>query len=383
MSSRRKFLLSSLAAATSFLPHRLLAQPSEKAAAPLRILVLGGTGTTGRYYVRAAVDRGHRVAVFSRGKIHADLPESVEVLVGDRNNDLNSINNKDWDAVIDVATYGPGWVRSLGQALEGRVRHYTFISTISVYDNPAKNAQTSEDSPVLAYHGAADPYAITQEGDDYGAAKVLCEREAEKQFAGRALILRPGYIGGPDDTHGILTFWAERAQRGGEILAGGDRATPIQYIDVRDLGDWTIRLAEKRATGTYNAIGPQIDQELMIENARQGALRTSSVTWVPMQWLGARKDKALWGTLLFWEINKGSLTRISNRKALAQGLAIRPLRVTLADTLAWHSQQSGQDELVTGFRKRDDGPGFAEVHTPWSEYLDHERDAIAAWNTAR
>ncbi len=383
MSSRRNFLLSSLAAATSCVSNRVLAQESEKAATSLRILILGGTGTTGRYYVRAALGRGHHVAVFSRGKTHADLPDSVELLVGDRNNDLDSIKNRDWDAVIDVATYGPGWVRSLGQALGGRVRHYTFISTISVYDNPARNAQTSEDSPVLAYHGAADPYAITQEGDDYGAAKVLCEREAEKQFAGRALILRPGYIGGPDDTHGILTYWAERAQKGGEILAGGDRATPVQYIDVRDLGDWTIRLAEKRATGTYNAIGPQIDQALMIEAARRNARETSSVTWVPMQWLGARKDKALWGTLLFWEINKGSLTRISNRKAVAQGLTVRSLDVTLADTLAWHRQKPGQNDLVTGFRKRDDGPGFAEVHTPWSEYLDHERDTIAAWNAAR
>jgi 2'-hydroxyisoflavone reductase len=381
MPSRRNFLLSTFAAAASS-SDSLLAQETDKALTPLRILILGGTGTTGRYYVQAALDRGHRVAVFSRGRAHANLPSSVESLIGDRNSDLDSIENRDWDAVIDVATYGPGWVRSLGQALKGRARHYTFISTISVYDNPAKNAETSEESPVLSYHGASDPYLITQEGDDYGAAKILCERESEKQFPGRTLVLRPGYIGGPDDTHGILTYWAERAERGGAILAGGDPATPVQYIDVRDLGAWMIRLAEKQTTGTYNAIGPKIDQQKMVNSARDNAQRISRVTWTPMEWLGARGDKALWGTLLFWEINKGSLTRISNRKALADGLLIRPLGVTLADTLTWYKQQPGKDELVTGFRKRNDGPGFVEVHTPWSEYLDHERDAIQAWNAA-
>ena len=382
MSSRRKFLFSTFAVAASSGINSLWAQEADKAVTPLRFLILGGTGTTGRYYVRAALDRGHRVAVFSRGRAHADLPESVESLVGDRNSDLETIKNRDWDAVIDVATYGPKWVRSLGQALEERVRHYTFISTISVYDNPAKNAETNENSPVLTYHGASDPYLITREGDDYGAAKVLCEREAEKQFPSRALVLRPGYIGGPDDTHGILTYWAERAERGGAILAGGDPATPVQYIDVRDLGAWMIRLAEKRVTGTYNVIGPEIDQEKMINSARSNAQRTSSVTWASMEWLGARRDKALWGTLLFWEINKGSLTRINNRKALADGLIIRPLGTTLADTLTWYKQQPGQNELVTGFRKRDDGPGFVEVHTPWSDYLDHERDAVQARNIA-
>jgi len=380
MPSRRNFLVSTVAAALSG-TKSLLAQETEKAPRPLRILILGGTGTTGRYYVRAALDRGHRVAVFSRGKTHADFPASVESLIGDRNSDLESIKNRDWDAVIDVATFGPGWVRSLGQALQGRVGHYTFISTVSVYDNPEKNALTSEASPVLTYHGASDPYSITQEGDDYGAAKVLCEREAEKQFFGRALVLRPGYIGGPDDTHGILTYWAERAERGGAILAGGDPATPVQYIDVRDLGDWMIRLAETRKTGTFNAIGPEIEQAQMIDAARRNASRTSTVIWAPMAWLGARKDKTLWGTLLFWQINEGVLTRISNRKALAEGLVVRPLDVTLSDTLTWYKQQPGQSELVTGFRKRTDGPGFEEVHTLWSDYLNHESDAIQARNT--
>src|SRR5579871_177285 len=137
MRTRREILLKTLAvAAASAVPQGLKAADVGGATKPLRMLILGGTGTTGRYYVRAALDRGHDVAVFSRGRTRAELPQSVELLTGDRNGDLGSIRNRDWDAVIDVATYGPGWVRSLGEALKERVRHYTFISTVSVYDNP-------------------------------------------------------------------------------------------------------------------------------------------------------------------------------------------------------------------------------------------------------
>ena len=106
----------------------------------------------------------------------ANLPAGVEQLIGDRNGNLESIKNRDWDAVIDLATYGPGWVRSLGEAVRDHTQHYTFISTISVYDDPAANGETNEDSPVLAYEGSADPYSITNNGEHYGALKVLCER---------------------------------------------------------------------------------------------------------------------------------------------------------------------------------------------------------------
>lgn len=72
--------------------------------------------------------------------------------IGDRNDKLRSIQGRDWDTVLDLATYGPGWVRSLGEALKGHVGHYTFLSTISVYDHPEANKITDETSPVLVYH---------------------------------------------------------------------------------------------------------------------------------------------------------------------------------------------------------------------------------------
>ena len=350
------------------------------AARPVRLLVLGGTGHIGPYFVRAAVQRGHKVSVFSRGKNHPELPPDVEQLQGDRNSDLNSIKGRDWDAVLDLATYGPGWVRTLGKAMRDRVGHYTFISTISVYDNPAANRRTDENSPLLSYKGSADPYAVSEEGAWYGALKVLCEHEADRQFPGKTLILRPGYIGGPDDTHGILTYWIVRARKGGQMLAGGDPQAPVQYIDIRDLARWCIALVESRALGTYNAIGSSMPVKALISTALQGT-STAPPVWIPGKWLMARNDSPMWGTVLFWESNRGYLTGIDNARATARGLSTMPLRQTLEDTFDWYSHlpSDAQTELVTGYRKRPDGNGFMANTSSWSAYLAHESQALADW----
>jgi 2'-hydroxyisoflavone reductase len=386
MSTRRDFLSRAAAVGVSLAATPTFTQDSPAAKSdPLRLLILGGTGKIGPYHVRAAADRGHHVSVFSRGITRAELPASVERLNGDRNGDLGSIENRDWDAIIDLATYGPAWVRSLGEAVRDRTKHYAFVSTISVYDNPAANGETNEDSPLLDYEGRSDPYSIVDEGEHYGALKVLCEREAEQQFPGRTVVLRPGFIGGPDETHGVLSYWAARGEMGGEILAGGKRSTPVQYIDVRDMAEWVVRLVEGNVTGTFNTLSPVYSMDAVIEAAAAAASTPSRITWIPSGWLSARSDSQAWGTVLFWEANEGYLTRISNSRAVAHGLTFRSLSTTLSDTLAWYKQQPEDERatLNTGFQ-RDPGTGdFVQVHMPWPEFLRREKATLAAWRAAQ
>jgi 2'-hydroxyisoflavone reductase len=381
MSSRRRFV-GQIVALSGALSLGGGGHAADTPPGKLRVLILGGTGAIGPFHVRAAVARGHHVAVFSRGKTHADLPRSVERLIGDRNGDLQAIANRDWDAVIDIAAFGPGWVRSLAEALGRRVRHYTFISTVSVYDNPSADHVTTEDSPVIAYTGKADPYAVvTHVGEDYGALKVLCEREAEQRFSGRTLVLRPGYIGGPGDLR-ALTYWAVRADKGRDMLAGGDPATPVQYLDVRDLAEWVIRLAERRVTGTYNAVGPSKPLTLaqLVEGARAALAPRGTATWVPAQWLLSQPDPERWGTLLFWSRSVGPIMHMSNQRALAQGLTTRPLAITLRETLDWYKAQpdATKASLITGFRRNADG-SWSENRSSWSDYLAREQELIRTW----
>src|SRR6266566_1492213 len=123
----------------------LLAENSVK---PLRILILGGTGFTGPYQVRYALNRGHKVTTFNRGKTHpGELPDEVEQLVGDRNGRLDALKNRQWDVVIDNPTTLPAWVRDAAQVLKGNVDRYVFISTISVYPDTSKPGM-DESAPV-------------------------------------------------------------------------------------------------------------------------------------------------------------------------------------------------------------------------------------------
>src|SRR5437867_3287015 len=297
--TRREFIKLSAAAGGAFALTTgstiLLAEQSVK---PLRILILGGTGFTGPYQVRYALSRGHKLTTFNRGKTHpGELPNEVEQLIGDRNGQLDTLKGRKWDVVIDNPTTLPAWVRDSAQILKGNVQRYVFISTISVYADTSKGVD--ENAPLAKYEGA-DPYKETLEAmkasgyKTYGPLKTLSEKEAEKWFPGKTLIIRPGLIVGPSDETDRFTYWPVRIERGGEVLAPSKPNDPVQFIDARDLAEWTTRMAENRETGTYNATGPAKPLEIgqMLDGIK-GALNSSAkFTWVPSDFLNQLKVEA-------------------------------------------------------------------------------------------
>src|SRR5438270_9768376 len=254
MITRRKFIQLSTAVGTvGFNVNELFAETSMK---PLRILILGGTGFTGPFQVKYALSRGHKVTVFNRGKTHpGELPKEVEQLIGDRNGQLEALKGKQWDVCIDNPTTLPAWIRDTAQILKGNVERYIFISTISVYADTGTGPD--ENTPLAKYQGA-DAFKETLEAmkasgyKTYGPLKALSEQETEKWFPGKSLIIRPGLIVGPRDETDRFTYWPVRIDRGGEVLAPGNPSDPVQFIDGRDLAEWTIRMAENRETGIYN-----------------------------------------------------------------------------------------------------------------------------------
>src|SRR5947207_4830633 len=206
---------------------------------PLRILILGGTGFTGPFQVRYALERGHKVTVFNRGKSHpGELPKEVEQLIGDRNGQLDALRNRQWDVAIDNPTSVPVWVRDVGQILKGNVDRYVFISTISVYADTSK-ANLDETAPLAKYTGA-DPMKesrdslIASKFQLYGPLKALSEQEAEKWFPKQALIVSPRLIGGPRDESDRFTYWPVRIHPAGEVLAPGPPSDPVEIIDGRN-----------------------------------------------------------------------------------------------------------------------------------------------------
>src|SRR2546429_536616 len=214
---------------------------AEKTAKPMRILILGGTGFTGSYQVRYALSRGHKVTTFSRGKTHpGESPDEVEQLIGDRNGQLDALKNRQWDVVIDNPKTLPAWVRDAAQILKGNVERYVFISTISVYGEIKTGVD--ETAPVEKYQGA-DPYKETLEAmkasgyKTYGPLKALSEREAEKWFPGKTLVIRPGLIVGPRDETDRFTYLPVRAGRESGIARTNISRALSQGLTFRPLTD--------------------------------------------------------------------------------------------------------------------------------------------------
>jgi len=329
---------------------------AENTPKPMRILILGGTGFTGPCQVRYALSRGHKVTTFNRGKTHpGELPADVEQLIGDRNGKLDALKGRRWDVVIDNPTTLPAWVRDAAQVLKANVERYVFISTISVYADIA-TAGPDENSPLQKYEGP-DPYQETLEAmkaggyKTYGPLKALSEKETEKWFSRKTLIIRPGLIVGPRDESDRFTYWPVRIDRGGEVLAPGNPEDPVQFIDARDLAEWTIRMAEDRETGIYNATGPAKPMGIggMLDQIR-GALKSQATfTWGPYDFLKQQKVEA-WSDMPVWAGNELGLSRTKIDRALSKGLTIRPLDVTARDTLAWFKSlpQDRQAHLKAG-----------------------------------
>jgi len=343
-----------------------------KAVKPMRILILGGTGFTGPFQVQYALSRGHKVTVFNRGKTHpGELPREAEQLLGDRNGQLDALKGRKWDVVVDIPTTLPVWVRDAAQILKGNVDRYVFISTISVYSDNSKPGM-DESGPLARYEGA-DAMKETQETlrasrfGLYGPLKVLSEQEAEKWFPGKALIIRPGLIVGPGDESDRFTYWPVRIDRGGEILAPGKPSDAVQFIDARDLAEWTIRMVEQGTTGTFNATGPKSKLTMgeMLEGIKKATKTESRFTWADADFLAAQKVRP-WSDMPVWVPPRGDsagFAEISIKKALDKGLTFRAIPDTSRATLDWFRKQAPerQAKLKAGLSPERE----AEVLAAW------------------
>lgn len=302
---------------------------------PLTFLILGGTQFLGRHLVQHALERGHRISLFNRGRTNPDLFPEVEKLRGDRDGNLRALEGRKWDAVIDTCGFVSENVRATAGLLAGSIGHYTFVSSISVYRD-FSNAGLSESAPLEHL-----PPGTSEREDDsntYGARKALCEQVAEEILPGRMLSVRAGLIVGPHDTLGRFTYWVRRAALPDEILAPGDPDAPVQFIDARDLAAWIIRMVESGKTGVYNATGPAetFTFRQMLEQCQAACGVHAPLTWVENQFL-LENGVAPFHDLPFWlpvKTHEGFFA-IDCHQAYASGLVCRPLIETAGDTLTW------------------------------------------------
>ena len=343
----------------------------------LKLLIIGGTVFLGRALVDAALARGHEVTLFNRGKSNPDLYPNVEKLHGDRLNDLSALKGRRWDVVIDTCGFTPSAVQASTELLADAVEHYTFVSSMSAYSDYSEPG-LDENGPLNVMPDGASLDEVTD--TTYGALKVLCEQAAEKVMPGRVLSIRAGLIVGPHDNIGRFPYWVRRVSQGGEVLAPGRPERPIQIIDVRDLAEWNIRMAEARKAGIYNLTGP--DYMLTIAHCLDACKSVSesdaTFMWVNDEFLAEQMVGPFNEMPLYLPENQpeyAGFMFVNCGKAIADGLTFRPLDTTARDTLDWIKSETSAAKL--GERMLNINAGMApereaEVLKAW-----HERERIS------
>ena len=350
--TRRQFVHSSAALAAALATNGL----GTRAAAPKTLLVLGGTGFIGPHLVRRAVERGHRVAIFTRGRKDVALPDTVERLVGDRDGKLDALAGRRWDAVIDDSATNPEWVRQSTERLASSGR-YLFTSSTGVYYPYLRRGLDEAD----AVHTEA---AAPKDGSEsFGTRKARCEAIVARAFGARGLVVRPTYIVGPGDYTDRFTYWPVRLAEGGDVLAPGNKTDPVQFIDVRDLATFMLKLVEDDASGIFNAIGPGAPMtiEAFLRESIAALNVTPRLTWVDEATLKSREIDGM----VPWVLASGNdlgHTSIRTTRSPAAGLSHRPVSETVRDTLAW-------------FREL---PEDRRANAKWVISRDKEREILAA-----
>jgi nucleoside-diphosphate-sugar epimerase len=325
----------------------------------MKLLILGGTRFLGRHMAEAALRGGCEVTLFHRGQTNPGLFPAAEELLGDRDGGLGALGDRVWDSVIDVNGYVPRLVRDSARRLKDRTERYVFVSTLSVLGNPAIPNQ--DEGAALAKPPDASVEEITK--DTYGGLKAACEIAVQGEIPGRALIVRPGFVVGPWDYTGRFNYWLRRFKEGGEMLVPGEPSGPLQFIDVRDLAEFVVKMARSKGTGIYHAVGPRepLSWGALFDECRAVTRSDTRVTWIReeiLESLGVQPSE-----LPMWVGSDArGIMRSDFRNAVAAGLTFRPVAETVRDVLDWDAKHGRTDVGLDRARER-------ELLSAWKESL--------------
>jgi len=300
----------------------------------MNLLILGGGIFLGQSLLQYALERGDTVTVFNRGQARNWWPPGVKWIVGDRREDLHLLMDRRWDAVIDTCGYLPQDVEASGAALFDRCDRYVFVSSVSAYASFARAPVREEDA--LASAVGVDRENVNP--STYGPLKAECERTLFRIYGSRVIVVRPGLIVGPTDPTGRFSYWPWRIVAGGTVLAPGSPHRSLQFIDVRDLAAWMLRLTQAGGSGAFNATGPNEGTTFgeLLDCCRWISGEDVAIEWVDEKFL-EREGVQPWSELPLWIPSHDDGTRgfnaVDTSRAQAAGLRTRPLAVTVNDIL--------------------------------------------------
>jgi nucleoside-diphosphate-sugar epimerase len=205
----------------------------------MRALLIGGTHFIGPPLVRRLVRRGHAVAVFHRGRTHADLPAEVRTVLGDRDrlaDHTAELRRFRPQVVIDMIAYTEPHACGLLEVFRGFAERAVVLSSGDVYraygvfhgtePGPVEPVPLKEDAPL---RGVPFPYRAMAAGPDdlaYSYDKIPVERAVLGEPSLPGTVLRLPMVHGPGDYQHRLWPYLKRMDDGrpaillDKVLAG-------------------------------------------------------------------------------------------------------------------------------------------------------------------
>jgi nucleoside-diphosphate-sugar epimerase len=189
----------------------------------MRVMIIGGTSFIGPALVRRLVDLGNSVAVFRRGQTRAELPPSVEHILGDRRNleqHATEIRRFGPEVVVDMIAFTEADAIGLVEAFRGLARRTVVISSADVYraygrfigvePGPVDSTPLGEGA---ALRTALFPYRRQAKGPDdfnYSYDKIPVERIASGDPNLPGTVLRLPMVHGLGDLYHRLSSYVKR-----------------------------------------------------------------------------------------------------------------------------------------------------------------------------
>jgi nucleoside-diphosphate-sugar epimerase len=203
--------------------------------APLRISITGATGFVGRHIIQALLDDGHRITALARNGATAQLPEAVQLVVGQLDDQLALIR---FMQDTDVVVHGAGAIKALDLAAFMAV-NATGTQHLTRAAKRVGVKRIIHISSLAARLPEISPYAIS---------KRAGEMALQDDYSGSLLILRPAAIYGPGD---LATLPLLRALRNRIAILPGRKAQRFSLVNVREVARIVADEVGGKRTGVF------------------------------------------------------------------------------------------------------------------------------------
>jgi nucleoside-diphosphate-sugar epimerase len=210
----------------------------------MRILMIGGTGTISSAITRQLAESEHELWLLNRGNRQAELPEGVNQIVADIENEqlvAEKLGDMQFDVVCEFIGFLPEQVARDIRLFRGRTRQYVYISSASAYNKPARGYIINEGTTLANPHW------------EYSRNKIACEELLMKHYREEGFpvtIIRPSHTycerSVPLGIHGMKGSWqvVKRMMEGKPVLIQGDGSSL-----------WTMTWNEDFARGFIGLLG--------------------------------------------------------------------------------------------------------------------------------